>query len=111
MNDFDYYPPLWFLSRVCEEFNCTPEEAKKQDYDEVQQIIEMRSLYRAVTAPEGQRTPEQEVYIMQMHKLFEEVWGWKLRKAMDLQNNAGPRMNTNDSTPRTLSGIPVMPGE
>ena len=49
-------PPEWLLSRVCEEFHCTPDEAKGLDADEVLTIIDLRQ-YRyakeAVEAPDS----------------------------------------------------------
>lgn len=52
-------PDEWFISRICEEFGCTPSEAMKQDALLVTDIMELRKYSAAKAAIEDPQSDEE----------------------------------------------------
>ncbi len=51
-------PEEWLISRICEEFDCTPEEALRQDGRLTMDIIELRGYARAKEALKKAKSKE-----------------------------------------------------
>lgn len=102
MEDFQYMPPIWYLSRICEEFNCDPETAKSLDDQEVRDILEYRSIFRAASADMESRTPDQDEVFNYWQKVFQKEEGFLLVKS-----KVSKVKETTYTAPRNLNDFPV----
>lgn len=53
------YPREWYVSQICQEFHCTPEEALRQDALLAMDIMELRSYAKAKAILDSAETEEQ----------------------------------------------------
>lgn len=51
-------PEAWLLSRICEEFSCTPAEALEQDFMLCLEILELRAYAKAKAAVENAKSED-----------------------------------------------------
>lgn len=71
---------MWLLSRVCEEFHCTPSVARKELYErnpwpDVLDMLEMRAYARTKEYLDSAKTPEEseKVEATPLGKLVREI--------------------------------------
>lgn len=75
-------PDEWLLSRICEEFNCTPAEAVEQPLGLVLDILELRAYARAKDQLDRAKSEADVPRTAAVERVFEvQAERWKRKKA------------------------------
>lgn len=67
------------VSRICEEFNIDILTALRQPVPDVYEIMEMRSIFRAYSTPEDQRTDDQKLMLVEFEFEAQRKFGIKMK--------------------------------